>query len=148
MAIEVAGIILDPPVKTEFHVRKTVAFDGAAGNGAIGQVAVFTVSGRVRIARFSVFCTEDLVGGATISFGSANRIAALLPATTATVIDLNEWWHVATPLTEIMQSPDNINRFVSADLTFDILTAAITDGTLVIDVWYEEVTDGATLRAA
>lgn len=140
----------------ESHVRKTIAFTGAAGLGAIGDITVFTITGRVFISRVTAFCTEDLVsaGAGTISLGTATRVTKFIALTTATTIDTNEWWVDGTPITEAANTinqttngsdPSQLAVVLSADVIIDVLTGDVTDGTIIIDMWYIPITDSATL---
>ena len=131
------------------HVRRTVAFDGAAGNGAIGTVTAFTITGRVFVHRITVFCTENLAGAtATISLGAAADVDEFLPVVTATTLDANDWWIGAGSDPGVEAIPATVqDRVLSQDIDLDVLVAAITDGTLVIDVWYDPITADGDLRA-
>lgn len=142
----------EPP----YHVRKTIAFDGAAGNGAIGTVVVFAIVGRVFMERVTVFCTEDLAGAtATIQFGTVANANQLAGSATATDIDANDWYlpdgtsvaNIGALADAANGQPVNTarNRLVSANLVFTIGVAAITDGTLIVDAWYDSITDNGEL---
>ena len=143
----------------ETHVRKTIAFTGAAGLGAVGDVNVFTITGRVFVSRITAFCTEDLAsaGGGTISLGTATRVTKFIALTTATAVDINEWWVDGTPITEAANTinqttngsdPSQLAVVLSADVIVDVLTADVTDGTIIVDIWYIPITDNGVLVAA
>lgn len=82
-------------------IKKSVVFDGAAGSGAIGTVALFTVTGLCRIKVIAVCKTslteEGAPGGATIEVGVSGDTAILIAQTAALDIDVGEIWHDATP---------------------------------------------------
>lgn len=147
------------PGERLYRARKTIAFDGTAGNGAVGTVTVFTITGRVAVLYITAFCTENLTsdptpGGATIALGTANRSAKFIGSTTAENLDINEWWVDGTPLTEAVNiinqttngaDPSQMNVVCSANIVVTVGTDDVTDGTIIFDVWYYPVTDGASL---
>ena len=131
-------------------VRKTVAFDGGAGNGAIGTVALFTVTGDVRV-KLTAICSETLVGAATLECGIAGATATIIAQIPdATALTLREIWCDATPTT-VVEPDSNIPRVVISsgeDIILTIGAAAITDGTIKFVVEYEALsTDGAVAAA-
>ena len=143
----------------ELRVRKTVAFTGAAGLGAQGTVNVFTITGRVLVTEVTAFCTEDLAsaGGGTVALGTANSTTKLITTTTATGIDINEWWTTGTGVAEaanIIDSQSTVgaakeNRvLLASSVIITVGTADVTDGTLIIDIFYKPVTDDGVLVAA
>lgn len=140
------------------EAHKTVAFSGAAGNGAIGTVALFTVTGRVWIDAIVPFCTEDLVGAtATLAVGTASQTAGILAALTATDLQANEFWLNSTPAAGAINTSHSalgttstglIWKLVSESIIATVATAAITDGTIIFDVIWRPLSSGATLVAA
>lgn len=81
--------------------RKSVTFNGTAGNGVVGTVALFTVTGEVEILRIVptvvLTLTEDPVpGGATLALGVTNLPALFIAATTALNLATGEFWTEAT----------------------------------------------------
>jgi hypothetical protein len=139
------------------HSTKTITFTGAAGLGAVGTVTVFTCTGRSIIHAITAFCTEDLVGNlATIELGTATTSNDFVVQTTAEGIDVNKWWGDATPSAGsiLIKIPatgaDGIGaaqsfKTISSDIIATIATADVTDGTIVFDVIYTPLTDGARL---
>src|SRR3972149_1135501 len=124
---------------TIVKVRKTITFTGASGLGQVSvAVPLFTLSGRIRIAHLSVFCTLTLVGAtATIALGTASLTGGLITATTATNIVTNRWWNDLLNDTGIQQeSANSIDVLLSESIIATIGTAGVTGGTLVIDVSY------------
>lgn len=87
--------IIRAPGDGIFLARKTVAFDGSAGNGAAGTVALFTVTGQVAVYLMAGHCTEDLTESAptaTIALGVTGATAIFIAATNAVDLDNGEWW--------------------------------------------------------
>src|SRR3990167_8236426 len=86
--------------KIRRHVRKTIAFDGTAGNGAVGSVAVFTLTGRVMVIDWVAFCSESIVdagGGtpATLDFGVSGNTSLFTfaaPLSPADGLLINHLW--------------------------------------------------------
>ena len=135
-----AGFVRRIPRRT----RKTVTFDGGSGSGAVGTVAVGTVTGSVLITHMAVRCKTLLAGAtATVELGSANNTAALIAQTTATDIDADEFWRDATPEAEI--SPAIADAAVGADLIITVGTAAVSAGVLEIVYFWIPMSDDGNL---
>jgi hypothetical protein len=132
-------------------VQKTVTFDGAAGTGAAGTVALFTVSGRV-MAKIFAFCTVNLASADSNTFevGTALSTAGLIAQTTSTNIDANEIYHDATPDSSIELSSVSTEKIISQSIigTVGAGASGITAGTIVFVVHWRPVTEGATVVAA
>ena len=83
-----------------YRVNKLVEFDGGAGSGAAGTVALFTVTGSVWVMVTS-FCTETLVESAptaTISVGITGITAGLIALVNADTVLIGNIWFDATPV--------------------------------------------------
>ena len=144
------SILITPPPEVYNRSRaptKTIAFDGTAGNGATGTVVVWTITGRVWIERVSAFCTETLVGAATLEFGSTTTTTELIAQiANATSLATNDWWTGSGSPASSGQAPAGaIDVYFSANPILTIAAANITDGTLVFDCWYSPLTAGASL---
>lgn len=140
------------------HSTKQIAFDGSAGNGAVGTVLVLTITGRVIVHALTAFCTEDLVsaGAGTVECGTPTTSTDFIAQTLATLIDVNEWWMDATPVagSTLIKLPASSAdgagaaqafKALSDNIILTIATGDITDGTVVIDVIYTPLTDGGRL---
>ena len=124
--------------------EKTITFTGAAGLGAVGTVAIATVTGRILITHGGVFCSTLLAGAtATLELGTANNTAGLIAQTTATEIDADEWWQDATP--EVKISPAIIDQLVSANIIATVGTANITAGVLVFGFYWLPMSSNANV---
>ena len=138
------------------HARTTVVFD--ATHGPVGNFIIFPLVGRVWLQFFTCWCTADLAGAtATIGVGeAAGDTDAILPITTATVVDTGEWFFetsgtaadIATPTQSLVggASVSQINKMVGSDITVTIGTADITGGTLIFDAVYFPLTDTGRLN--
>ena len=134
-------------------LRKTVAFDGTAGVGAVGKVALFTVTGAVAY-RLIAICTEslDTGAGATISVGVAGgAVDGIIAVTTGVDLDAGEIWFDATPTTKQDTLANSMIEQVigdGADIEADILVDAVTDGTIAFNLFWTPLSTGATVVAA
>ena len=128
-------------------VIKRVTFTGAAGLGAIGTVALFTVTGDVEVEIVGI-CKTDLVGAATLEAGIAGNTAALLAQIAdATTLDANEVYVDATPATiKAPPTPKVIGG--GADIIATVGAANITAGVIDFYVRYRPLsTDGQVVAA-
>lgn len=128
-------------------VKKTIAFDGSAGNGAVGTVNIFQVTGDVVLTVLPA-CTEDVAGAtATAALGTAANTTGLVASTTATNIDAGRWWIDSTPADiESLPSPRIVTN--GADIVLTVGTANITDGTITFYALYRPLSaDGAVAPA-
>lgn len=116
----------------------------AGTTGATGQHTVFTVTGDVIVTVVGI-CNTTLTGAtATISVGTAGNVAAILGLTTATNIVANDVWLTASTPADVGATPGTFVVANGADITFDILTTAITGGVLdVYCLWRPLSTDAS-----
>lgn len=132
---------------------KTVAFDGTAGNGAVGTVAAFTVTGTVLCHFILVECTESLAEAAptaTITFGTASAPTLPLGATNATAIDAGEFWTSDSAPPAGAVRIDAIGNWIIANesFIFTVGAQAINNGTLRTVVLWEPLSADGSLVAA
>ena len=131
------------------HVTKTIAFDGSAGNGAVGTVTIFTITGRIWLLAITAFCTEDLTEGgatATIEIGSSTVEAGLIPVINAVGIDNNDWWVADPGLAGLVQiQAAQVDVVMSENIIATVRAQAVNNGTLVFDVFYIPVTSNGAL---
>lgn len=130
-----------------YVATKTIAFDGAAGTGAIGNIPLFNVTGDVLVMPFAT-CTESLAGAtATLTLGITGNGTAFISSTTATGIQVNMGWRDSSPSTNevLATSPTILN---ARNILAVVGTAAITDGTLNFYViWRPLSADGNVVAA-
>jgi hypothetical protein len=82
-----------------YRVNNRVTFDGGAGSGAVGTVALFTITGAVHVVVVG-HCEDDLTEAgatATIEVGITGATAGLIAQVNAVNIDTGEIWFDATP---------------------------------------------------
>ena len=123
------------PTRVPKLFRKTITFDGTAGNGVVGTVAIGTVTGAVILQFGGVRCTTDLASsGGTVELGCAGNTAAIVAQTTATDIDSGEFWQDATP--EAKVSPAISLKNVGGNIILTVATADVTAGVLEFDFYW------------
>lgn len=132
-------------------LRKTVAFDGTAGNGQVGTVALFTVTGAVGFYITAV-CTETLVGAATLECGTPGSTAGIIAQIPdATALLTGEIWYDATPTTVLDTVANSRLGFVIGDgaaIQLTVGAANITDGTITFMlVWWPVTATGNVVVA-
>lgn len=132
--------------------RKTHTFTNAAGQGAIGTVALFTVTGRVLITNRSAYASttlDDAAGTATLSIGVADAVTALFADPTgsadALVAGLFMTPTAAAP-THFATMPSAI--VVEGNIFATVGTAAVTSGVLEVVLQYTPLSVGASVTPA
>lgn len=133
-------------------LRKTVVFDGGAGSGAVGAVALFTVTSAV-IVKLVAVCTESLVsaGGGTISVGTPGTVDGLIAVATGTDLATGDIWYDATPTTVLDTLANAMKEYVigdGADIQANVLVGDITDGTIAFNLWWTPLTATGNVVAA
>lgn len=129
------------------HVRKTITFDGSAGNGLAGsEIQPFTLTGVVWIEKFVIRCTTNLgfsAGGCTLDVGVAGGADWSLAG-----------WDLTTLTAEEFVGGSNGYNVGGGQLSNDVCAAApvmkpavanITSGVVVVDCFYRPVTDDGEL---
>lgn len=154
-----ASIGYSPPGPIPFtqliHVRKTVTFDGTAGNGAVGTVSLFTITGRVLLVYATSFATVTLQEGAataTIRCGTTGNLTALFRQINATALVADRFWGDATPATsetmDLAAAAYTSAVMLSENILITVGAQAVTAGSIIVDVWYLPITDDGALVAA
>ncbi len=130
------------------HVRLSKTFANSAGNGATGDVTIFTVTGRVWLLGITAFCTSGLteaLATATVQLGSSSGVT-LIAVVNAVDIDTNEWWTDGTPVAQLDQmDAAQVDAVVSSDIVVIVGTQALTGGTIIFDAWFIPITDNGSL---
>ena len=131
------------------HVRFSKTFADSSGNGAVGDVVIFTITGRVWVVGLTAFCTDGLSEGgatATVQLGTPARDGLLIAVVNAVDIDTNEWWTDGTPVSELDQmDADQVDVLLSANIVVKVTSQAVSGGTVVFDCWYIPVTSNGAL---
>jgi hypothetical protein len=145
MAIYVDGRLISGTRHTQFS--KTFANSG--GNGAVGDVTIFTTTGRVWLLGLTAFCTDGLAeaaGTATVQLGTAAVDGGIIAVVNAVDIDTNEWWTDGTPVAELDQmDAAQVDVLLSSDIVVKVTSQALTGGTIIFDAWYIPVTSDGRL---
>ena len=139
------------------HVRKTITFDGEAGSGATGAgPTIFTITGRVYVTNLFAYCSESLAGANaqfsfTVASGGWDSEFGLFfgsnPITATDVVlgDLITGTGTVSAAGGLALNVSHNGWVVADDIYVHIATAAITDGTLIVDAWYYPITDDGAL---
>lgn len=132
------------------HATKTITPNGSAGNGAIGAIALFTVTGDIWLAGIAAFCTEDVAGAGSLALGVTGNPAIFLGATLGTDIDNGFFWHDTSPaeVGAIAAPAAHKDILVTANIIATVSGNTITDGTIRFDVfWFPISPDGNVVAA-
>ncbi len=138
------------PAGGGLSVSKTVTFTGAAGAGATGTIALFTVTGQVLLTLIAV-CSTDLVGAtATHKVGKAGSTARYQAQVTATNIVAGDTIDLAGEVTAGTAPATTPNQvaFDAESVIATIATANITAGVLTYYAFFRPLSAGATVVAA
>ena len=139
------------PNDTEQIARKTVTFT-ATGDGAVGAVTLFTVTGTVGV-KITAVCTTvtTIQAGATIEVGISGALSgALIAQTSADAPDAGEIWHDATPDAEL-EAETVTPWFVISDGNNIILTVdtnTVDSGVIEFYCEYQLRSAGSSVSAA
>ena len=129
--------------------NKIVAFTGAAGLGAVGTVALFTVTGAALVTVIGI-CTEDLTEAgatATISVGTAAAPTGIIAQINAVDLDVGEVWIDNSPA--VLEAYGTGTSFFIGDGADIILTVGaqnVDDGTVdFLCLWTPLTADGTVV---
>lgn len=127
------------------HFRKRITFTGVAGAGAVGTVAIATVTGEVLITYLTARCVTTIVTttAGEIELGVASNTAELI-AQIADAGDLiaTEYWVGATP-TQVNAATAIIDKSVAANIILTVGTSPMTAGVIDFTMfWLPLSTDG------
>ena len=134
--------------KLGFPVQKQITYT-ALGNGAVGTIDLFTVTGTVALKFFGK-CTTTLTiqSGSTIEIGTALSTAALIAQTASDAPDVNEIWHDASPDASIELMSVLTRKIVSQDVIQTIANDTIDTGVILfMGFWYPMSEDGFVVPA-
>lgn len=146
------GVVVNPLLsgiaQESRHDSKTVTFAGTAGLGAVGAVPIFTVTGEVLIEKLVPMCTVDLTEvapTATLALGVTGSTSLFVAATTATAIDVGEFWVDTGPDANGIAIPAALKDIAITDNIIGTVAAqAIDSGAIRFDVWWRPLSpDGA-----
>lgn len=148
MAVIVSGVA-DNETGLLRAPTKTITFTGAAGAGAVGTVALWTIAGVVEVVSGPFArCTTSLTGAtATVALGITGQTSLWIGATTATGITTSaEWWLSTTPTAAGILVPAALKEVViDANVIITVATAAVASGVMTFDCFYRPLSSGASL---
>ena len=114
---------------------KTVTLSNAAGSGAIGTVAIATVTDAVLITHIVARVTTTLAGSsATVELGTAANTAALIAQATATTLAAGDFWIGSTTPAGVASAV--VDKAVKGDIVLTVATANVTAGEIVFDIFF------------
>ena len=136
------------PITTRgIQTSHTVTFT-ATGDGAVGSIPLFTVTGDVLAQVFAVCSTLlDSDGAATVEVGITGNTAAIIAQTTATTIDAGEIWYDNTPVT-VGAEPGYKILTNGTDILQKIATETVKAGVLTYYCNWVPLSDGADVTPA
>ena len=131
---------------------QAITFDAGAGSGAVGAVALFTVTGAVAF-NLSAICTTIIAtqAGATISVGTAASVDGIIAVTTGVDIDAGDIWFAAAPATVLDTMANALLEFVigdGADIQANVLVDTIDSGVIEFRCFWTPLSASATVVAA
>lgn len=130
--------------------EKAVTFT-ATGNGAVGTVTLFTVTGVVKLKVISVCNTTTTIqAGATLEVGIAGATTAFIAQTAGDAPDQNEIWHDTTPDTAHELSSVGVERYLGngQDIILTVATNTIDSGVITFYAIWEPISSGSSVVAA
>ena len=120
--------------------RKTKTYTATAGNGNIGSVVLFTITGQVLVTDISAFCTTLLTESgatATMELGVVGSTPLFIAATNAVDIDANEFWVDTAPDAAGIALPAAMKDIlINANITNTVAVANVTAGVIEYTVHY------------
>ena len=131
-----------------FPVEKSITYT-ATGNGAVGAINIFIVTGPVALKIIGK-CTTTLTiqAGSTIEIGTALTTAGLIAQTVSDAPDVNELWHDAAPDASVELTSVMTKSFVSQNVIQTIANDTIDTGAITfMGFWYPISSDGLVVPA-
>lgn len=139
------------PSSPSYNTSKTITFTGAAGLGAIGTVAIFTVTGTVEVLKFVPMCTTTITenpvpGTSTIKIGVTGSTALFIAATTATGITSGKFWISTTPTANGLAIPAAMtNIAIATNIIATVATSVITGGAIRFDLQWRPISPNGNI---
>lgn len=129
-------------------VQKEITYT-ATGNGAVGAIDIFSVTGTVALKMIGK-CTTTLTiqAGSTIKIGTALTTAGLITQTNSDAIDVNELWHDASPDASVELTSVMNKNIVSQNVIQTVGSDTIDTGVILfMGFWYPMSNDGLVVPA-
>ena len=135
------------PLRDLTRINKTITFTGAAGAGAVGSVALWTVTGEVLIAIIAGRCTSSLVsaGGGDVALGVTGATTLFIGATTATGITTTaNIWASTTPNAQGIAAPAALKDIIiDSNVIITVGTGDVTGGVIDFAAYYLPLSPGS-----
>ena len=131
-------------------IQKSITFDGTTGNGAIGNIVYFAITGGVHVVSLDAIVTSNVTvdggtGAASMSLGVVNDTVLFVAAVVATNLTAaNGLWYSGTPNANGIALPAAykdiaIKQNIVAAVTSSG-TQLVNGGTLVLTVTWVPIT--------
>lgn len=131
------------------HSQFTKTYANTAGNGAVGSVTLFTVTGEIQVIALVPFCTTLLTEAAptaTIALGVTGSTSLFVAATNAVDIDANEFWVDTTPDANGVAIPAALKDIVITDNIINTVAAqGVTAGVIRYDLYWRPLSSDAAV---
>jgi hypothetical protein len=131
------------------HISKLITFTGASTLGAINtSTTFFTVTGEIEVISLVPTCTVDLASAdaATITIGVTGSTSLFLAATTATTIDVGEFWVNTTPVAAGVALPAAFKNIIITDnILGAVATGTISSGAVRFDLVWRPLSPDASV---
>jgi hypothetical protein len=125
----------------------TADFTSATWN-TIAKHAIAVVTGCVRL-RIIPICTSSLTSGGapTMQFGEAADTTSMILSTDPLSIDVDTLWLSITPKKAGMYFALLDQIVNNTTVGYEVFVAAMTTGAIAFHIWWEPLSDGATVSA-
>lgn len=132
------------PARIPRKFIKTVTLSAVAGAGAVGTVAIATVTGSVLLTQVTARGTTSLTGAtATIELGVAGNTAAIIAQATATNLTAGKFWNSATPATGVKVAV--VDLALTGNVILTVATADVTAGVIEIVFYWLPLSDNGAI---
>jgi hypothetical protein len=134
-----------------FKARKSITFNGTTV-GAVGANSIFSVTGTVIIEKIIPRVTANLTSGgaATVAMGvDLNGQFFIAPTAYSALVNNDIWLSDTSQTNTGAELTNGVKDHVTGDrnIIIDVAAAAVTGGSIDIDVFYRPVSPGAVLVA-
>jgi len=129
--------------------KKAHTFSNVAGSGAVGTVALFTVTGMVQVSVVGI-CGTDLVGAATLEVGVTGSTAlCLAQIIDATTLDAGELYADPTAATfKVISATVPPKAIITTDIFATVASTNITAGQVDFYCIWNPISSNGSVDAA
>lgn len=128
--------------------EKTITFT-AGGDGAVGAITLFTVTGVVKVQLFGLGVTNTTIEtGAKIEAGVSGTTAGLIAQTAADAPDVGEIWHDAAPDAKLEALSVLTKRIITSNIIQTIGTDTVNSGAITYFCLWSPISANGNVVAA